>query len=149
MKPLVTLISAAVIVLAASCGLNQKDKTALLMAQQAKDDSIRTTDIDRLKKTDALKVSLNDSVIFYTALLNRQQNALVLNKTSLFTANDEMTQIQGFHLGRPPQTREQQINDQELKIQSLVLDQQKLQAAIQQSVEAISAFRNRLGQLQD
>jgi hypothetical protein len=147
MKLLVTLLFATGIVLAASCGLNQKDKTALIIAQQAKDDSIRMADINEIKKTEALKAALNDSLTFHTALLNRQQNALVLNKTSLYTANDEMTQIQGFHLGRPPQTREQQIHDQELKIQSLLLDQQKLQAAIRQSTEAVSALTTRLGQL--
>lgn len=106
-------------------------------------------DIAQLKETVALKAALNDSLIFYTALLNRQQNALVQNKASLYTANDEMTQIQSFHLGRLPQVREQQIHDQELKIQSLVLDQQKLQAAIRQSTEQIDAFRIRLGQLKD
>ncbi len=149
MKLVVTLISAAAFVWAASCGLNQKDKTALLIAQQAKDDSIRMEDIDQLKKTEVLKASLNDSLTFYTDLLNRQQNALVLNKTSIYTANDEMTQIQSFHLGRLPQTRDQQVHDQELKIQSLVLDQQKLQAGIRESAEAISALRTRLGQLKD
>lgn len=149
MKPLVTLISAVAIVLAASCGINQKDKTALIVAQQAKDDSIRIADIDQLKKTEALKVSLNDSLTFYTALLNKQQNALFLNRTSLYTANDEMTQIQGFHLGRLPQTREQQVHDQELKIQALILDQQKLQLAIRESTNAISALQIRLQQLKD
>jgi hypothetical protein len=83
MKPLINLVSAAALLLAASCGLNQDEKTSLLQAQQAKDDSIRVAQINHVKKTEALKSALGDSLAFYNALLSRLQNSLILNKTSL------------------------------------------------------------------
>lgn len=149
MKPLISLVSVAAVFLIVSCGLSQNEKTSLLKTQQAKDDSIRVAQIDQVKKTDVLKSALGDSLAFYTALVSRQQNGLILNKTAIFTAKDEMTQVQAFHLGRTPQVREQQIRDQELKIQTLLSQQTLLQAAIQQNTDKISTFRAQLGALKD
>jgi hypothetical protein len=149
MKPLIIPVMALAIFLIVSCGLSQNEKSALLNAQKAKDDSIRVAAVTQVKKTDSLKSSLNESIIFYTSLLGRQQSALILNKTAIYTANDEMTQIQAFHVGRTPQEREQQVAAQELKIQSLVSLQASLQTAIQQNIDKISAFRIQLSSLKD
>ena len=148
-KPLITLVSATAVFLAFSCGLSQDQKTSLLKAQKAKDDSIRVAQVDQVKETESLRSALGDSLVFYTALLSRQQNGLILNKTNLFTANDEMTQIKVFHMGRTPEMREQQISDQELKIQTLLSQQTLLEVAIQQNTDKISAFKTRLGALKD
>jgi energy-converting hydrogenase Eha subunit H len=149
MKLPITLLSVAAAFIAISCGLSQNQKTALLDAQKAKDDSIRIAAIGQVKKTEALKSSLGDSINFYVELLNRQQNSLILNKTAVFTANDEMTQIQAFHLGRTPQQRDQQVRDQELKIQTLVSQQPSLQTAIQQITYKIYNFKSQLTALKD
>ncbi len=149
MKPVITLVSAAAVLLAFSCGLSQDQKASLLKAQKAKDDSIRVAQIDQVKETESLRSALGDSLVFYTALLSRQQNGLILNKTNLYTANDEMTQIKAFHMGRTPELREQQISDQELKIQTLLSQQTLLETAIQQNTDKISGFRTRLAALKD
>jgi hypothetical protein len=149
MKRLITLVSATAVFLAASCGMNQNEKTSLLKAQKAKDDSTRVAQINYVKKVESLKSALGDSLAFYINLLSRQQNGLILINTALYTANDDMTQIQAFHLGRLPQTREQQVRDQELKIQGLLSQQTFLQTAIQQSTSKISAFKTQLGELKD
>jgi hypothetical protein len=142
-----TIALAATTILAVSCGLSENEKLSIIQIQQAKDDSIRVAEINHVRKTDALKAVLRDSLAFYTTLLGRQQNYLNLNKTSLFTANDEMAQIQAFHLGRLPQTRDQQVHDQELKIQSLLTQQANIQAAIQYDLDEISQVKARLGGL--
>jgi|GEM_PF-2284834 hypothetical protein len=147
MKFLITLALAAAAVLVTSCGLNEEEKLSIMQMQQAKDDSIRVAEINYVKKTDALKTVLRDSLTFYTALLGREQNSLILNKTALYTANDEMTQIQGFHLGRLPQVRDQQVRGQELKIQSLVSQQANLQSAIQYESDKISLVKSKLTEL--
>jgi hypothetical protein len=147
MKFLITLALAAAAVLVTSCGLNEEEKLSIMQMQQAKDDSIRVAEINYVKKTDALKTVLRDSLTFYTALLGREQNSLILNKTALYTANDEMTQIQSFHLGRLPQVRDQQVRGQELKIQSLVAQQANLQAAIQSESDEISLVKSKLTEI--
>ncbi|HEX3934269.1 MAG TPA: hypothetical protein VHW43_06290, partial [Puia sp.] len=119
MKPTIIFPFLATILLATSCGLSQKEKIDLLQAQQAKDDSIRVAQIKQVKDDEAQRTVLGDSLSAYNALLARQQSALVQLRTAIYTANDEMTQIKAFHLGRLPKDRETQVQSQELKIQSL------------------------------
>ena len=148
MKPFFPLAFSATILLATSCGLRDKEKTAILQAQQAKDDSLRVAQIKQVKDQDALRSALRDSLSAYTTLLDRQQNAMVQLRTSLYTANDDMTQIKAFHLGRLPQDREAQVKNQELKIQSLILEQSKLQTSIQHSTEEIVQLKSEMGRAQ-
>jgi hypothetical protein len=141
MKPIILAALSATILLASSCGLSDKEKTALLQAQQAKDDSLRVAEIKQVKDEEATKSALSDSLSAYNDLLLRQQNALVQLRTEIYTANDEMTQIKGFHFGRMPQDRENQIRNQELKIQSLIMTQANLVVAIQNSAEKLRAIK--------
>jgi hypothetical protein len=147
MKPIITVALSAATMLAAACGLNEKEKISLVQTQQAQDDSIRVAEINQVKKTAALKSALQDSLAFYTAFLERQQNMLIQSRASLYTANDEMTQIRTFHLGRLPQTRDAQVRDQEVKIQTLALEQSNLQTAIQHNIDGISQLKAELGSL--
>jgi hypothetical protein len=147
MKPIITVALSAATMLAAACGLNEKEKISLVQTQQAQDDSIRVAEINQVKKTAALKSALQDSLAFYTAFLERQQNMLIQSRASLYTANDEMTQIRTFHLGRLPQTRDAQVRDQEVKIQTLALEQSNLQTAIQHNIDGISQLKAELGNL--
>jgi hypothetical protein len=144
MKPIITVALSAATMLAAACGLNEKEKISLVQTQQAQDDSIRVAEINQVKKTAALKSALQDSLAFYTAFLERQQNMLIQSRASLYTANDEMTQIRTFHLGRLPQTRDAQVRDQEVKIQTLALEQSNLQTAIQHNIDGISQLKAEL-----
>lgn len=149
MKPITTLALSMATILATSCGLKEKEKISLLQAQKAKDDSIRIAAVNQEKATEALKSALQDSIVFYTAFLGRQQNMLIQSRTSIYTANDEMTQIKSFHLGRLPQTRDAQIRDQELKIQTLIMGQTNLQAAIQRNLDEISRLKAELDGLNE
>jgi hypothetical protein len=144
MKPIMLAALSAVLLSVTSCGLSEKEKTALLQAQQAKDDSIRVSQIKQVKDEEALKSALGDSLSAYNDLLGRQQNALVLLRTNIYTANDEMTQIKAFHLGRMPQDKENQIRAQELKIQSLIMAQSNLLTAIAHTTETIRGIRDEL-----
>jgi hypothetical protein len=144
MKPMILVALSATILLTTSCGISDKEKTALLQAQQAKDDSIRVAQIKQVKDEETLKSALGDSLSAYNNLLLRQQNALIQLRTDIYTANDEMTQIKSFHFGRMPQDKEIQIRNQELKIQSLIMTQTNLVSAIEHSTETIKAIRNEL-----
>ena len=148
MKPILLFAFSATILLATSCGLRDKEKTAILQAQQAKDDSLRVAQIKQVKDQDALRSALRDSLSTYTTLLDRQQNAMVQLRTTLYTANDDMAQIKAFHLGRLPKDREAQVQSQELKIQSLILEQTKLQTSIQNSTEEIAQLKSEMGRAQ-
>ncbi|HEV3324072.1 MAG TPA: hypothetical protein VG052_00655 [Puia sp.] len=149
MKPIITLALSAATILAAACGLNEKEKISLLQGQQAKDDSIRVAEVNPVKKSQALKSALQDSLAFYNALLERQQNMLIQSRAALYTANDEMTQIKAFHLGRLPQTRDTQVRDQEVKLQTIALEQSKLRTAIQHNTDGISRLKSELGSLKE
>ncbi len=130
-----------------SCGLNENEKTSLLMSQQIKDDSIRFAEINQIKKADSLKAVLRDSLIFCNDLLNRQQNSLIQLKTSIYTANDEMTTIKAFHFGRLPEERETEVRNNELKIQSLILQSSNLQVSIQHNMSEIFQVKEKLANL--
>jgi hypothetical protein len=144
MKPVIVFAFAATILFTAACGLSTKEKIAIQQAQQAKDDSIRLAQINQVQYEAALQAALKDSLSSYTALLARQQTALIQVRTAIYTANDEMTQIKGFHLGRLPQDRENQIQNQELKIQTLLLQQTNLQTAMQQTLDQITRLKSAL-----
>jgi hypothetical protein len=116
----------------------------MLQTQRAKDDSIRVAQIKQVKDEEALKTALGDSLSASNSLFVRQQNALVQLRTEIYTANDEMTQIKGFHFGRMPQDRENQIRNQELKIQSLMMTQTNLLVAIDHTTETIRGLKNEL-----
>ena len=134
---LIFSLTAAAIAASGYC-LLENQKTAQLQAQKAKDDSIRIAQIRQIKETEILKSSLEDSLASYKSLLGRQQNALIQLRTSIYTANDDMTQVKAFHLGRLPQTREMEVRNQEIKIQSLIMQQSSLQEDVQHSMNKIS-----------
>ena len=144
MKPTILLALPVTIILATSCGLSQKEKVAILQAQRAKDDSIRLAQIKQVKDEDGQRSALADSLSAYNTLLTRQQSALVQLRTAIYTANDEMTQIKAFHFGRLPKDRETQVQSQELKIQSLLLEQSNPQTAIQHSFQEIVQIKTEL-----
>jgi major membrane immunogen (membrane-anchored lipoprotein) len=165
MKPIL-LVALSAVALLVACGISDKEKVAIQQAQQAHDDSVRTAQISQVKQADAEKVTLddstrtaqiaeakkaeaekaalNDSLSVHTALLNQEQDALVRIRTAIYTANDEMVQIKGFHFGRLPKDREAQIQAQELKIQTLLLEQTKIQSAIVQTMQGIQATKTAL-----
>lgn len=141
MKSMILAALSATLILCTSCGLTEKEKIALLQAQQAKDDSIRIAQINQVKNQEAQKAALGDSLAAYKNLLTGQQNDLIQLRTNIYTANDEMTQIKAFHFGRMPKDRDDQIRNQELKIQSLLMAQTNLQVAIQHTAEKINAIK--------
>jgi hypothetical protein len=144
MKSMILLAISATLFLVTSCGISDKEKTALLQAQQAKDDSIRVAQIKQVKDDEVLRSALNDSLSANNNLLSRQQNALIQLRTDIYTANDEMTKIKAFHFGRMPQDRENQVRNQELKIQSLIVAQTNLVGAIEHTSETVRAIRTEL-----
>ena len=149
MKPILLLIVVlATSLLATNCNLREKEKAALLQAQQAKDDSIRQAEVSQVKQTEARKSSLTDSLNSYNTLQGRLQSALIQTRASLYTANDQMTQIRAFHLGRMPNDREQQIRKQEVTIQSLALEQANIQTALQITQAKINRTKIELSELQ-
>jgi hypothetical protein len=144
MKPIILTALSAILFLASSCGLTDKEKTAFLQAQQAKDDSIRIAQIKQVKEEEFQKAALGDSLATFKNLLTRQQNDLILLRTNIYAANDEMAQIKAFHFGRMPKDKEYQIRIQELKIQSLIMAQANLQADIQNTSEKIRTIKTEL-----
>jgi len=126
--------------LLASCGSNEKEKIAQLQAQKAKDDSIRTADIQRLKDAELFRSALRDSLTAYTTLLTQQQNALTRLRTAIYTANDEMDQIKEARSGRSSK----EVRNQELKIQSLLVEQISLQASLEHCQVAINEIKSQL-----
>lgn len=149
MKPILLLIVVlATSLLATNCNLREKEKAALLQAQQAKDDSIRQAEVSQVKQTEARKSSLTDSLNSYNTLQGRLQSALIQTRASLYTAKDQMTQIRAFHLGRMPNDREQQIRKQEVTIQSLALEQANIQTALQITQAKINRTKIELSELQ-
>jgi hypothetical protein len=148
MKPIITLtLLLATIFLATNCGLSEREKSTLLQHQKDIDDSIRSAQITQIKEVEKEKSALSDSLTYYSNLLSRQKNSLIQVRTSLYTANDQMTQIKAFHLGRMPIDKESQIRNQEVFIQSLYLQQDSTQAVIRSSTERIVQVRMELATL--
>jgi len=131
------LIAIASILLLASCGPSENEKIALLQAQKAKDDSIRTADIQRLKDAELFRAALSDSLTAYTTILTRQQNELTHLNAVIYAANDEMAEIKNSG-------RETQVRNQELKVQSLLVQQISLQASVQHSQVEINQIKKQL-----
>jgi|SRR5579863_572885 len=127
-----------------SCGLNEKEKTALIQRQKEIDDSIHLADIKKAKEIEKEKLALSDSLAYYSTLISQQKNALAHNRASLYTANDQMTQIKSFQLGRLPGDRESQIHNQELYIQTLLIQQDSIQTAIRSSMDKTSQIKTEL-----
>jgi hypothetical protein len=138
-NPVMILLTTAILV--ASCGLNEKEKSALIQRQKEIDDSIHLADLNRVKEVKKEKSTLSDSLAYYSTLLSQQKNALAHNRASLYTANDQMTQIKSFQLGRLPGDRESQIHNQELYIQTLLIQQDSIQTAIRCSMDRSSQVR--------
>jgi hypothetical protein len=114
-----TLLTAATL-LAASCGLSEKEKIAIVQAQKAKSDSLHVAEIKALKDEETYRASLRDSLTKYTTLLTRQQTALTRLRS-------QMQQT-----GEGP------------KLESLKLEQINLQFAIQHSTDQISQLQRGL-----
>jgi hypothetical protein len=145
MKPLtISTILLATAVLVASCGLSEKERTALIQRQKEIDDSIHLADINKAKEIEKEKSALSDSLAYYSVLISQQKNALAHNRASLYTANDQMTQIKSFQLGRLPGDRESQIHNQELYIQTLLIQQDSIQTVIRSSMDKTSQIKTEL-----
>jgi len=85
------LIAAAAALLATSCSLSASEKTALLQAQKAKNDSVRIAGLKALKEEDAYKASLRDSLTAYNDLLTHQQRSLAQMRATSLASNDQMS----------------------------------------------------------
>lgn len=145
MKPItISVFLLATTILASSCGLNEKEKAALIQRQKGIDDSIHLAELDKAKEIQKAKMALSDSLAYYSTLISQQKNALAHNRASLYTANDQMTQIKSFQLGRLPGDRESQIHNQELYIQTLLIQQDSIQTAIRSSMDRASQVRTDL-----
>lgn len=136
MKPIAIFAS---VLLLASCGLNEKERTALLQAQKAKDDSAKTAEIQRLKDAETFRSALSDSLAAYSTLVAHQQDALNKLRTVIYSANDELTELR-----QSPQARESQVRKQEQKVQSLVVEQISLQASLEHTQAEITQIRSQL-----
>jgi len=141
-NPVMILLTTAILV--ASCGLNEKEKASLLARQKEIDDSTHLAEINKVKEVEKEKTALSDSLVYYSTLISQQKNALAHNRASLYTANDQMTQIKSFQLGRLPGDRESQIHNQELYIQTLLIQQDSIQTAIRGSMDMASQIRTDL-----
>lgn len=141
MKQIILLVA---VVSLASCGLSEKEKTALLQAQKAREDSIRTADIPRLKDVQAQRSALSDSLASYNALLTRQQKGLIQLRSAIYNANDELVQIKKFRSGRTPDEQETQVHNQEMKIQSLLVKQITLQSEMEHNQSEIAQIKAQL-----
>ncbi|WP_431213579.1 hypothetical protein ACQ86N_01265 [Puia sp. P3] len=128
------------LLLLASCGPSEKEKIALLQAQKAKDDSAHTAEMQRFKDAEVFRSTLCDSLAAYSALLTRQQSTLTQLRTAIYTANDELTEIKTSHAGQPSHDQEKQ----ELKIQSLIVQQITLQSEMQHNQAEISQIKSQL-----
>jgi hypothetical protein len=135
MKP--TLLFASLLLLA-SCGLSEREKMAQLQAQKVRNDSIRIADVQRLKDAEAFRSALNDSLTAYNTLVTQQQNALNQLRATIYAANAELSQIKEFRSGQG------QVQKQELKIQSLIVQQITLQSAMQHSQAEIKQILSQL-----
>lgn len=134
-----TIAFFATILLLASCGLSEKERTAFLQAQKAKDDSARMADIQRLKDAETFRSALSDSLAAYSTLVAHQQESLTRLRAVIYTANDELTELK-----QSPQARETQVRKQEQKIQSLVVEQISLQASLEHNQAQITQIRSQL-----
>ena len=136
MKPTTLLIA---ILLLASCGPSEKEKIALLQAQKAKDDSTRIAEIQRLKDAEVFRSALSDSLSAYNTLLARQQKDLAQLRTAIYAANDELSEIKQSHPDQAPQ-----VQKQELKIQSMLVQQISLQSSAEHLQSEIAQIRSQL-----
>ena|SRR5579863_5392901 len=141
-NPVMILLTTALLI--ASCGLNEKEKASLLARQKEIDDSTHLAEINKVKEVEKEKSALSDSLAYYSTLVSQQKNALAHNRASLYTANDQMNQIKSFQLGRLPGDRESQIHNQELYIQTLLIQQDSIQTAIRGSMGRASQIRTDL-----
>jgi len=143
MKPItlftsILLLTSCGLVLS-SCGLSEKERTALLEVQKAKDDSIRMAEIQRLKDAEQFRSTLSDSLAAYTALLTRQQKDLAQLRTAIYAANDELSEIKQSHSDQTPQ-----VQKQEMKIQSMLVQQISLQSSVEHLQSEITQIRSQL-----
>src|ERR1700722_7949099 len=142
MKPIIIpAILLTVTIFVGSCGLNEKEKDALLEHQKAVDDSIHLAELNKVKEVEKEKSALSDSLAYYSILIGQQKNVLAHNRAAVYTANDQMNQIKSFQLGRLPGDRESQIHNQELYIQTLLIQQDSIQTAIRGSMDRASQIR--------
>jgi hypothetical protein len=88
----------ATTLLAAACGPNTSEKTAMLLVQKAKSDSIRTIEIRATKDEQAYQASLRDSLTVYNDLLTRQQKTLTLLQAAINSGDGQMTQTRTLEL---------------------------------------------------
>jgi hypothetical protein len=138
----------AIAILVSSCGLNEKEKTALVERQKKIDDSTHLAEVNKLKELQREKATLSDTLAYYSNLVTQQKNSLAHTRASVYTANDQMAQIKSFQLGRTPAERESQIHNQELYIQTLLLQQDSIQTAIWSSTNIVSKVRTKLTGMQ-
>jgi hypothetical protein len=135
-----TLIFAvATLLLLASCGPSEQEKIAQLQVQKAKNDSLRIAGIQSLKDAKLLRAALSDSLAAYTTLLDHQQKELIKLRTTLLAANDDLTELKQSNSGRT-----QQVQNQELKIQSFVVQQITLVSSMEHSQAQIAQIKSQL-----
>jgi hypothetical protein len=141
MKPRYLLVT---IIFLASCGQSEKERTALLQAQKTRNDSILAANIQGLRDAGLQRSALGDSLTACTALLARQQKELAKIRTELIDANDELTRLRQTHPGRTTPDREPQVQNQELKIQSLLVRQISLQSELEHNQAGITQLKAQL-----
>jgi hypothetical protein len=127
------------LLLLAACGLSEKEKTALLQVQKAKEDSIRTAEIQRLKDAAQYRSSLSDSLSAYNTLVARQQKDLAQLRTAIYAAKDALSELQQSHSDQSPQ-----VQRQEMKIQALLVQQISLQASLEHNQAEMTQIRSQL-----
>ena len=99
-----------------SCGPSAEQKAAM---QIAHDDSVKAVTALQVRKQMAIAKARQDSAQAAQALLVKLKNDLIDIRAKLDGANDQMTRIKGFVLGRTPAQRESQIEAQSKYIQQL------------------------------
>ncbi|MBS1604610.1 MAG: hypothetical protein JST42_18235 [Bacteroidetes bacterium] len=129
----------APLLILASCGLSEKEKTALLQEQKAKDDSTRTAELQRLKDAQQFRSALSDSLTAYNTLVARQQKDLAQLRATIYAAKDALSGIKQSH-----SDQSSQVQQQEQKIQSLLVQQISLQASLEHNQAEITRIRSQL-----
>lgn len=92
MRPIIlSILIVAIALIATSCGPSASQRTAMLQAQKAKNDSLRIAELKAVKDEEAYKASLRDSLIAYNDLLTRQQKSLAQLRANTLASNDQMS----------------------------------------------------------
>lgn len=127
MKTKLSTTSLVIATLLYACGPSAEQKAAM---QKMHDDSVKAATLAQARRQAALAQARADSAKAAQAMLAKLQQELIDTKARLDAANDEMSNIRGFHIGRTQSERDAQIEQQSKYIQELTQQADELQKKI-------------------